>query len=317
MEQRSVSIIVPVYNAEKTIERCVQSILEQTFIDFELVLVNDGSTDQSLLKLEAFKEDKRVTIIDKANEGASLSRNRGLDETAGRYILFIDSDDYVERDYIERLYQEMEDSQVDMVISGFHTVDMNGNRLQTTKLKHSAWAKYIITTPWARMIRKEVLDRHQLRFIDYTMEDIHFNAVFFSKTDRIRVIDYAGYNYVTNPESTTNTIHKGITKDVDILHILSAIHHEVEPTDIIKFFYRKVYLYYLLKSGRYAGATRFMEEYDRIQSFIREHHLESHMSPFNAAFEGESWRTRMIMAIFTLLEKCHLLPLFAKFYCKG
>ncbi|HFU3949682.1 TPA: glycosyltransferase family 2 protein, partial [Streptococcus suis] len=261
MEEKLISIIVPVYNAEKTIERCILSILEQSYTNFELILINDGSTDSSLFTIKNFIVDTRVKIIDKQNEGASQTRNRGIREAKGEYLLFIDSDDYIDNDYVQRLYEEIENSKLDMVISGIRMVDSDGKELNRFCLNDSPWSKYMITSPCTRIIRRKFILDNNLFFIDYTMEDIHYNAVFFSRTDRVRVIPYIGYNYLMNPESTTHTLHKGISKEVDILHIISSIHSEVSPTDLVRYFYKKVYIYYLLKSGRYSTPDVFLNEY--------------------------------------------------------
>ncbi|HFU4398034.1 TPA: glycosyltransferase family 2 protein, partial [Streptococcus suis] len=191
-------IIVPVYNAEKTIERCILSILEQSYTNFELILINDGSTDSSLFTIKNFIVDTRVKIIDKQNEGASQTRNRGIREAKGEYLLFIDSDDYIDNDYVQRLYEEIENSKLDMVISGIRMVDSDGKELNRFCLNDSPWSKYMITSPCTRIIRRKFILDNNLFFIDYTMEDIHYNAVFFSRTDRVRVIPYIGYNYLMN-----------------------------------------------------------------------------------------------------------------------
>ncbi|HFI0095259.1 TPA: glycosyltransferase family 2 protein, partial [Streptococcus suis] len=201
MEEKLISIIVPVYNAEKTIERCILSILEQSYTNFELILINDGSTDSSLFTIKNFIVDTRVKIIDKQNEGASQTRNRGIREAKGEYLLFIDSDDYIDNDYVQRLYEEIENSKLDMVISGIRMVDSDGKELNRFCLNDSPWSKYMITSPCTRIIRRKFILDNNLFFIDYTMEDIHYNAVFFSRTDRVRVIPYIGYNYLMNPES--------------------------------------------------------------------------------------------------------------------
>ncbi|HFI0401457.1 TPA: glycosyltransferase family 2 protein [Streptococcus suis] len=317
MTNRLISIIVPVYNAEKSIDTCVSSILEQSYENFELILINDGSSDSSLSIVEQYNSDSRVRIIDKENEGASETRNRGIREAKGDYLLFIDSDDYIDRDYVECLYKEIEQSEFDMVISGIRMVDSTGRELNRFCLNDSPWSKYMITSPCTRIIRRKFILDNDLFFIDYTMEDIHFNAVFFSRTDRVRVIPYIGYNYLMNPESTTHTLHKGITKEVDILHIISSIHSKVNPTDLVKYFYRKVYIYYLLKSGRYSKPEVFLNEYKRITDYIKNNQLVSTIRIFDKRIKEEKLFTKFIISTFGVLEKFNLISLFAKCYCKG
>lgn len=317
MKSPKVSIIIPVYNAASTIKKCVSSILGQTFKDFELILINDGSSDSSLSKIQKFMFDSRVRVIDKQNEGASQTRNRGIREAKGEYLLFIDSDDYIDKDYVECLYKEIEQSNFDMIISGIRMVDNSGKELNNFRLNDSPWSKYMITSPCTRIIRRKFILENSLFFIDYTMEDIHFNAVFFSRTDRVKVIPYIGYNYLMNPESTTHTLHKGISKDVDILYIISSIHTAVNPTDLVKYFYRKVYIYYLLKSGRYSTPKVFLNEYKRIRDYIKNNQLDSTIQLFDKRIREEKFFTKFIISTFGVLEKFNLISLFAKCYCKG
>lgn len=317
MTEKLISIIVPIYNSEKTIDKCVSSILEQSYKNIELILINDGSSDSSFSTIQRFTTDCRVRIIDKQNEGASKTRNRGIKEANGDYLLFVDSDDYIDTDYVEYLYKEIESLEFDMIISGIRMVDMDGKELNRFCLNDSLWSKYIITSPCTRIINRKFIVDNNLFFIDYTMEDIHFNAVFFSLTEKVKVIPYIGYNYCMNPDSTTHTLHKGISKEVDILYIISSIHSKVNPTDLVKYFYRKVYIYYLLKSGRFSTQDVFLREHERIVEYITKNQLESSISLFDKRIREEKFFTKFIISIFGILEKFHLISLFARFYCKG
>ena len=105
----AISIIVPVYNAEKTLPRCIDSILAQTFTDYELILVDDGSSDGSLSVCSAYAaRDSRIRVLHQENAGVSAARNAGLDAAAGKYIMFCDSDDEVEPEWCALLHQEIE-----------------------------------------------------------------------------------------------------------------------------------------------------------------------------------------------------------------
>lgn len=313
-----VSIIIPVYNAEKTIDKCLESILNQTYQYYEVILVNDGSKDNSLKVLRRYEQDyHQIRVISKDNTGASDSRNQGIRASCGTYLLFIDSDDYVDSDYLETFVSSIEGTDLNMVIGGIRQVDDQGKNLGEIALGTSEWAKYIITSPCTRIIRKSFLLEKDLFFINYTMEDIHFNAVFFSKTSQIKTIPYVGYNNFVNPVSTTRTLHKGIRPDVDILYILEAIRKEVSVDDYIKFFYQKVAQYYLLHTGRHSSPQLFLQEYYRIKNWLSEHELEQVIWPFDRRLSEERWKTRVIMTIFRLLEQVNAIPFFAKLYCKG
>lgn len=110
-----ISVIVPVYNAEKYLSSCIDSILEQSFKDFEIVLVDDGSTDSSLDICKKYEnEHSNIIVVSKQNEGPGLTRQRGIEECGGEYIVFVDADDWVEKTYIEKLFQAISDNDVDM-----------------------------------------------------------------------------------------------------------------------------------------------------------------------------------------------------------
>ena len=105
MEENLISIIIPVYNAEKYLDYCITSILKQTYRTFELILINDGSTDKSEeICLRYQQKDNRICLISKTNEGVSSARNAGLCNSTGEYITFVDADDYLEHNYLEVLY---------------------------------------------------------------------------------------------------------------------------------------------------------------------------------------------------------------------
>lgn len=119
-----ISVIVPVYNSERYLNRCVESILSQTFSDFEIILIDDGSTDNSGSLCDSFsKKDQRVRVIHSRNEGAGASRNKGIVESIGEYLVFVDSDDYLHKTYFERLSSHNED----VVFIDIDDVDSKGN----------------------------------------------------------------------------------------------------------------------------------------------------------------------------------------------
>ena len=118
-----ISVIVPVYNVEKYIERCVESVLAQTHKEFELILVDDGSTDLSGEICEKLKtKDNRIRVFHQENKGLSAARNKGLIEAAGEYITYIDSDDYVDAFYLEVLHQNAVQYHADISVCGYQRV---------------------------------------------------------------------------------------------------------------------------------------------------------------------------------------------------
>lgn len=191
-----VSFIVPVYNVEKYIDQCVESILSQTLKDIELVLVDDGSPDQCPAICDAYAEkDSRVKVIHKKNGGVSDARNCGIKEAEGEYLYFVDSDDWVELDAAENLYQDAVDMGVDCVISDGVTHYSNGRTgrmymyskkfrtkdrgkidlIQKSILCHkmspyySPGADLEYPTPWTKFVKREIVIQNKIFFDPYVM----------------------------------------------------------------------------------------------------------------------------------------------------
>lgn len=171
----SISIIVPVYQAEKSLARCVDSILNQSFRDFELILVDDGSTDKCPKLCEEYAAaDSRVRVIHKKNGGLSSARNAGLDVAVGRYVGFVDSDDYVSDDMYQKLYEAIEENQADVAVCNCFQVDGEGRRLEgkrynyrldkgtlsgreiLKKIGETGSAVYVVM--WNKLYKRELFD---------------------------------------------------------------------------------------------------------------------------------------------------------------
>ena len=128
MEGKLVSVIVPVYNVEKYLDRCITSIVNQTYHNLEIILVNDGSPDTSPQICEEWAQrDSRIHVIHQKNAGPGIARNTGLDNAHGAYVCFVDSDDYIAEDTVEKAYTLITKEQADVVVYGFYSVDSNGN----------------------------------------------------------------------------------------------------------------------------------------------------------------------------------------------
>lgn len=118
-----VSIIVPVYNAEKYLERCVDSIINQTLKDIEIILVNDGSTDRSSEILERYTEDSRVKVLNIKNSGPGKARNEGIKISKGKYLAFVDSDDYIHETFLEKLFNVADNNNVEIIMTNYNSIN--------------------------------------------------------------------------------------------------------------------------------------------------------------------------------------------------
>ena len=199
-----ISIIVPVYNAEKYLHRCVESILAQSFTDFELLLINDGSKDNSGEICEEYAEmDSRIRVFHKKNGGASAARNYGLDKATGKYICFIDADDWVDKDYIESLLPTEGE---DMVVCSFmydtmqsfflSNVVRDKNNIET--VLHLLLDHMAVCSPCCKIMRRDIIEQNNIRF-DVNVsagEDMLFVCDYFSAgLDKIRTTSQPLYHY--------------------------------------------------------------------------------------------------------------------------
>ena len=208
-----ISIIVPVYNASKTIERCINSIRSQSFKDFEAIFIDDGSTDDSLAICERLaQEDPRLIVAHKANGGVSSARNAGLSKASGEWIAFADSDDALGADYLKSLYETAAPlSGVDLVVSGYKCVYPNNSAreyvftggLMPPQKALALKRLYRYGFPFGKLYRRELLDKHNIRF-DTSInmaEDMLFMLEFMHRAENVFVSEACGYNYYFYPAS--------------------------------------------------------------------------------------------------------------------
>lgn len=185
-----ISFIVPVYNAEQYLKACIESLLHQTEQDIELVLVDDGSTDNSLNVIASF-QDPRIKLFQQAHAGQSAARNLGLQHAQGEFIAFVDADDTIAPDWCEQHLAAIEG--VDYVQSGY----IRGGKA------HTPCHPYRYTTPWMRLYRREALGN--IRFTEGMIyEDVVFSVDLWLSGAGCRMIAYNGYHYTVNPDSTTS-----------------------------------------------------------------------------------------------------------------
>ena len=319
MSKPAISVIIPVYNAQDGIKRCVDSLLNQSFKNFEIILLNDGSKDNSLNILKEYElKYSFVRVIDKQNEGVAVTRNKGILLAEGEYTMFMDNDDFVDSDYIETLYQAIHEKKLDLVIGGYKRVNQDNQIIFSQDIQQSEWSKYIIMAPWAKVYRTEFLKTNNLEFFDYGIgEDIIFNLAAYKTTDKIGLLDYKGYNWYYNNQSISNTSQRGFSPEIDILVLFSKILELGKPSELVVYYLKRYYVWYLLFSGRSSSDQEFIHQYIRIKEWLKENKLISTISPLSKKVQGERFQTKISLIVFLSLEKLKLVPLFAKIYCKG
>lgn len=229
-----ISIIVPVYNSEKTLQRCIESLICQTYSDIEILLVIDGPTDSSESIGKSYeKKDSRVKVIMKENEGVSPARNTGLDYARGEYIQFVDSDDYINEDMCEKLLQIVDNTGADMALCGFHHLFLNKDIIKVPKagtyiLKKNPeeflmlYEAGFLNMPWNKLFKRELI---QERF-DVTLslgEDLLFNLDYMKKIEKIAMIDEPLYYYIQQKGQDTLSSKKRNDKYQIAVRICEAV----------------------------------------------------------------------------------------------
>lgn len=226
MNDKLVSVIVPVFNADKYIENVIKDILIQTYDKLELILINDGSTDGSKLIMQEYaQQDGRVRIIDKKNAGQSSARNIGLNAAKGQYIRFIDADDRIPYNSIELLVKAIEKNKdIDLVIGNYITVPekklVMGDTIKSGRVNPNEFQKIFIENvrtfymgvPWNKLYRKEIIDKYNIRFAEDVIwcEDFLFNINYYEKCKFFYFLytKEGIYNYCLRESSITHTLKK-------------------------------------------------------------------------------------------------------------
>jgi glycosyltransferase involved in cell wall biosynthesis len=288
-----VSVIIPVYNAVSYLQRCVDSLLGQTLSDCEYIFVNDGSKDGSRQQLEAYaKLDSRVKVVNQENSGVSVARNRGLMLATGEYIGFVDADDYIELDMLERLYEAAGSNHCDVVVSNYES-ELEGRKSIIsfpfpvgTVLTKKDIERFILpyflkydnlNSVWNKLYRSEVIHSKQIEFPAGVAlgEDELFNMLFFSYADSMVYIEYAGYHYQeiagSATRSTFNTDY--FAKSLEMFHAelpkaytKSLNLNTVTQLKSIKFINHLVAYIHLYFSP--SGQVSFLQKYSYVKRMV-------------------------------------------------
>ena len=205
-----ISVIVPIYNCEKKLNRCIESILNQSYKELEIILVNDGSTDDSLKICNQYKEkDSRIKVVNKENAGVFAARNTGIECAQGKYIQFVDSDDYIEKDMCTMLVKAMENTEADMVLSGFYHRYLNEDIVKVPKGKENSalnkkefaesflelYQQGFLNMPWNKLYKKELI-RKKFKENLSLGEDLLFNLKYMEMAEKIAVVEEPLYYYI-------------------------------------------------------------------------------------------------------------------------
>ena len=222
-ENIDLSIIVPAYNSSDYIKECISSVLMQkTSYNYELIVINDGSKDDTLEKINLFKENKHLKIINQENKGFSGARNRGIDESLGKYIMFLDSDDLLCENSIEKLIKTAKEKKADIVQGSYYTFNKNGNKFYTNITPTEKNKEISVPGfPWGKVYNAKLFEK--VRFpLDFWYEDTIVNYLLARLSNKyVAISDYV-YGYRINEKGITFTSKKS-KKVLDTYWIIEEI----------------------------------------------------------------------------------------------
>lgn len=228
-----ISIIIPVYNGEKTIKRCVDSIRAQTLVDYELIIVNDGSSDGTAAICDEYlKIDKRISVIHKTNEGVSSARNIGLDQAKGKWVAFVDSDDWVSNCFLEEIVKDSEDYDLiveyatfvnhptanDILIPNVTIDELNFDLLFSEC--YLSWR----TSPWGKLFKRDLIEQNSIRFqLDMNIgEDAVFLYTYLLFAKRIRINDNRNYYYLYDSVDSLTKRINSVDSELSVRNNMSS-----------------------------------------------------------------------------------------------
>ncbi len=257
-----ISVIVPVYGVEKYIEKCVSSIVNQTYSNLEIIIVDDGTKDNSIKIVESKFKDKRIKIYHKENGGLASARNYGIKKATGDYLLFVDSDDFIELNCIEDMYNEMKKKKVDMVITDYYKYFENGAKTHEKMIPfyEADNNKCSVTSmPCAvcKLVKREVIIDNDIKFLEkHYFEDNAIMPYVCALCPNFSYIEKPYYYYLQREGSILNK-SKYDKKWEDIYDSLDHLYNKFKDNNMLNDYYDEleyIYIEYLL----HAPCLRFL-----------------------------------------------------------
>ena len=249
-----VSVIVPIYNVQDYLEKSIQSLINQTLADIEIILVNDGATDKSGEIAKRFKKKypNKIMYLEKQNGGLSDARNFGIPFASGEYIAFLDSDDYVEENMYEEMYTIAKQENSDMVECDFYWEYPKKTRLDTGAIytnKHEMIEKVRVVA-WNKLIRKKILDETKVKFPKgYRYEDVEFTYKLIPHLNKISFVKKPFIHYIQRQNSISNVQNERTKEIFDVLENVLNYYKKNNLFEEYKAELEYIYVRYLLCSS--------------------------------------------------------------------
>lgn len=237
-----ISIIVPIYNSEKFIERCIISLISQTYNKIEIILINDGSKDltASICKKYMRKYAKKIVYIERENKGRSYSRNEGIKLAKGKYILFVDSDDYLKLDACQKLSEMIRQNNFDIIV--FNYLEISEQNINERKIKNKNTLLHYnnyVTYCWNKIFKKEHILENKISFPEdiNNSEDFYFSFLALAFTKNVGYLNEELYNYVQHGENSIFNIKNRYDTLKMFEKLYKVLKNEKISTKVINLFF--------------------------------------------------------------------------------
>ena len=312
------TVMIPVYNGSGSITRCLDSLGRQTFQDFQVLLIDDGSTDDSAAVIRKYMENHpgmHITLRSRENRGVAETRNEGIEQAEGTFIAFIDQDDFVGETYLEEYVRVAEQRDADIVCGGYIRYDPENKRaLRTVRLTENPWSRFVVSAPWAHLYRCDFLKAHPVRYLKTAIgEDVYFSLMAYAYTDRVETIPNTDYYWVDNPKSHSNSNQKKVRKDIDPFILLDALQRDLPedsriPPEYLEYYLYRYIVWYLLFTVRKTPKEQMEEQYGKLMDWLKKHYpgfAQNRLISLTGP-AGEPFSIRLSVWGFTRLYRMHL-----------
>ncbi len=312
-----VSVIVPVYNVEDYLGRCLDSLINQTFSDYEIICINDCSPDNSADILRDYQlehPDLIKVYHNEENMGLGKTRDKALTFAKGDYILFIDSDDYVKNDYISNYTKALNDGDYDIIIGGYIR---DASDKKTTQLpSNSVWSTVTYPMAWAKLFKKSFITSNNLEFTQVACgEDIYFSLSAYYCGAQTKVIDYAGYYYYYNRDSILGSMNYKKSQERIMSKLFSTFLENYnldalpeEKRRVIEYTYLANMINALFVFNRGCGVQLMKEKLAFVRRDLQEKFPDYKSNPYIGLLKpkGQTLKIRLGVGATMFLKKIHL-----------
>lgn len=281
------SVIIPIHNSGKQLRKCLQSIREQTFTDYEVLLINDGSQDNSLeICHDFYNKDSRFKLFNQKNQGVGVARNKGLTKSTGEYILFIDSDDWIDINYFESIQNNLKNSP-DIIMWGFYCETDKGTKIKQLNNGinedqnciseiYNIKQKFIYGYVWACCFKNDIIKNNNIKFPEdiFLHEDTIFTNIYCKYVKKLNVISALGYHYQQIGDSLSR--NRYISSD-EAYTVATKLFSSTKHWHNISYAYKfelDIYIGYLIRSFielyNKNNKTTFCNRIKRIKFILKE-----------------------------------------------